>query len=166
MTKELVTYLAQYRGRHLLLDANLLLVLAIGMHDPIFIERHKRTKGEYRPSDFELIVDLIDFFGNTLSTPSVLTEVSNLLPQGGLPEGMKRSLLGRFAEVVRFLEERYMPSGELSTHDQFVVFGLTDIAVLEAAVARNCLIVTADARFASFLYANGIDAVSFNCCEN
>ncbi len=97
----------------------------------------------------------------TLTTPNVLTEVSNLLPQGGLTEGVKRSLLHRFAEAVRFLEERDAPSRALSVHAQFAAFGLTDIAILEAALAQNCLIVTTDARFAAHLDRNKIDVVSF-----
>jgi len=75
-------------------------------------------------------------------------------------------MLNRFAEVVRFLKERYVASRELSFREQFDVFGLTDIAVLEAALAQKCLIVTADLQLETYLAHNKVDVLGFRLLRN
>jgi len=161
MTSDLVEYLTKYRGRALLLDANLLVVFTVGLHEPYAITRHKRTKGDYEPDDYHLIVDLIEFFGEAVTTPNVLTEVSNLLAQRNLSKGFQQALFGSLAHVIAFLTEHYVSSKDIRSRDQFGAFGLTDIGILQIASAKKRLVVTADSGLATYLRTEEIAVENF-----
>lgn len=70
---------AQARGS-LFIDTNLLLVLLIGALDLGHVERFKRTK-PYTRNDDELLLAFIGEFERLITTPNILTEVSNLAGQ-------------------------------------------------------------------------------------
>jgi hypothetical protein len=160
MTSELAVLLSRYRGRGLLLDANLLLVLAIGQSNPLLIERHKKTKGEYIPEDHGLLLEVMASFSPLITTPHILTEVSNQLGQSSNP--LKYALFEGFAELIQLLVEHHIPSRKLAGHDHLAVFGLTDLGILEIATAEKCLAITADSRLADYLVRAGVDAIHYD----
>jgi rRNA-processing protein FCF1 len=161
MSVDLLRFLSQYLGRGLLFDANILLVLTIGLYDPLLIARHKRTREKYSPEDFGLILELIEFFQAIppFTTPQVMTEVSNLLAQSR--DEQARLLFSRLSDVIAVQQERYIPSERIASHEQFVAFGLTDIAIFEVASQNSVLVITDDARFADYLGRKEIDVVKF-----
>jgi hypothetical protein len=151
--------LSQYRGRSRLLDANLLLVLAIGRSDPLLIARHKKTKGEYTPEDYFLLCELIAFFAPCVTTPHVLTEVSNQLGQAAEP--LKHAVFEGFAFFLELLVEHHVPSRPLADHDRLADFGLTDVGIHELATKERSLVITADARLAAYLGSQTINVIDF-----
>ena len=160
MTSDLVEFLANYRGRGLLLDANLLLVFTIGLQRPMLIAKHKRTSGRYYPEDFGLLLDLMEFFDlSIVTTPHVLTEVSNLLRLS--PESLNRDLFKRLADVIVSHKEHQVPSHQIITSDHFADFGLTDLAILAIAAREKALVITDDARFADYLRRKHVDVAEF-----
>ena len=74
---------AQHVGKKLILDANLLLVLLIGIFNVGWLGKFKRVVG-YSGQDYDLLVQFLAAFPTLLTTPHILAEVSNLA--GGLPE--------------------------------------------------------------------------------
>ncbi len=70
----------------LLIDSNLLLLLFVGQYDPTRIQKFKRTD-QFTVGDYELLADYVEQFRELVTTPSILTEVSNLL--GQLPENLR-----------------------------------------------------------------------------
>lgn len=160
MTSELAALFRRYRGRGLFLDANLLVVLAIGRDDPNLIAHHKRTRGEYTPEDHRLLLEVIASVSPLLTTPHVLTEVSNLL--GQTPGVLRYVVYESFSALIDGLEELHIPGPELADHAQLAVFGLTDLAILQTAASRRCLVITDDAALADFLGRSGVDAIPFS----
>ena len=75
-----------YRWEGLLIDSNLLLLLFVGLRDRDRIQKFKRT-AQFTIRDFERLAAFIRRFKEVVTTPSILTEVSNLL--GQLPESLK-----------------------------------------------------------------------------
>lgn len=134
MTSGLAGFLGQYRGRGLLLDANLLLVLAIGQSDPLLIQ--------------------------IMTTPHILTEVSNQLGQSS--EALRSASFEGFAGLIHLLAEHHVPSRELVGHDHLAVFGLTDLGILRLATSQKCLIITADSALADYLMRAKLDAVPYD----
>jgi len=159
MTRDLERLLDEYRGQSLLLDANLLLVLIVGLSDPLLVAKHKKTKGEYNPEDLVLLVDLVHFFASSVTTPHLLTEVSNLLGQS--PAGLKKSLFDRFGGVIEAFTEHTIPSKVIAIQNHFAIFGLTDLGILEIASREKCLVVTDDSGFVNYLHQKQIDAFEF-----
>jgi hypothetical protein len=159
MTSEVAALLSPYRGRGLLLDANLLLVLAIGQTDPLLIERHKKTRGEYVSGDFDLLFDMIGAFAPCFTTPHILTEVSNQLGQGS--ETLRYALFQAFAALIPLLRERCTPCQDLANYNQFPVFGLTDMGILDLAQSERSLVISADSPLVAYLNRAGVDAIDF-----
>lgn len=159
MTSELAALLSPHHGRSLLLDANLLLVLAIGWSNPLLIERHKKTKGEYVAEDYDLLFELIGAFAPCITTPHILTEVSNQLGQASGP--LQYALFQSFAELIQLLIEHHAPSRELTFHDQFPVFGLTDLGILHLARSEKPLVISADSRLVAYLNSTGVNAIDY-----
>jgi len=146
------------RREGLLIDSNLLLLLFVGLYDRNRIARFKRT-AQFTIDDFELLVSFVKRFKKVVTTPSILTEVSNLL--GQLPDELKSSFYGYFAEAIRVLREQYTPSHALSNEKAFPKFGLTDTAILRAATG-NYLVLTDDFRLAQYLLSQDVDVINFN----
>ena len=159
MTRDLAAFLAQFHGRSLLLDANLLLVLAIGRSDPLLIARHKKTRGEYSEEDYNLLIELVGAFAPCITTPHILTEVSNQIGQISGP--LLRDVFQGFSELIQFLMEDHIPSREVAVHERFPDFGLTDLGILNTARRANSLVITADSTLAAFLCGAEIDALAY-----
>jgi len=113
----------------LMLDANLLVVLMVGLREPDQVGQHKRTRA-YSPEDFDLLKSLVDGADEVVVTTNVLTECSNLLRQTSEPAASE--LMQLLAMLIGQSEERYCPSLTASQHPDFPRLGLTDTAILES----------------------------------
>ena len=71
-----ISFIQQHRGKSALLDTNLLLVYVTGLSNPANLARLHHTR-QY-VGDFPLLSRLINHFRTLLTTPNILTEVSNL----------------------------------------------------------------------------------------
>ena len=147
-----------YSGKGLLIDSNLLLLFFVGLHDRTRIEKFKRT-AQFTIRDFERLAAFIRRFKEVVTTPSILTEVSNLL--GQLPEQLRYAFYEHFANGLKNLHEYYSPSRELGDEKGFRKFGLTDTAILHAASGKY-LVLTDDFRLAQYLLGRNVDVINFN----
>jgi hypothetical protein len=130
----------------------------IGRHDADQIERFKRTK-KYTRDDFALLGRVLTPFRVIVTTPNILTELSNLA--GQLSEPLRRDCLMTFAAIIAELEERYVTSTEIAGLDHSPRFGLTDGGVLRLAQDGR-LVLTDDFPLANSLQSIGRDVLNFN----
>ena len=147
-----------YRSKGLIIDSNLLLLFFVGLHDRTWIEKFKRT-AQFTVEDFELLVDFIRQFKEVVTTPSILTEVSNLL--GQLPDKLRYAFYAAIRQGLKNLDEHYTPSQGLGDEKAFPKFGLTDTAILQAASGKY-LVLTDDFRLAQYLLGQNVDVINFN----
>lgn len=131
--------LVEYRTKGVLVDANLLLLYIVGVYDPNWIERFKRTS-TFTVEDFELLDRFLGHFQTVATTPPVLTEVSNFL--GHLPKGPRRDCTELFRRLIPELDETHRPSEELCEHPYFRQFRLTDTGIAE--VSKDSYLVVTD----------------------
>jgi len=151
--------LDKYKAKGLLIDSNLLLLFLVGTFDLRLVGDGKFNKlSKYTEQDYLLLLRLRSVFKTAVTTPHVLTEVSNLACD--LPEVTKMRCLGQFCQTFDAMEELAMPSFEVARRAEFTFLGLTDAAI--AQVSDRFLIVSDDARFVGRLNANGMDALNFN----
>lgn len=149
---------AQYRGKGVLIDTNLLLLYLVGSYDRRRISRFKRTM-IFAAEDFDTLLAFLSHFNRVVTTPHILTEVSNLA--GQLPDNLKPAFYTLFAERLALMEESYMPGAQLSATALFPKIGLTDCGIME--LSRNqYLVLTDDFRLAGHLDSQGIDVINFN----
>jgi hypothetical protein len=154
--------LARYKGKSVLLDSNLLLVFLSGSIDPNLFGRFKRVSA-YTLKDYDLLVRLLGFFTILLTTPHILTEVSNLA--NSLPERIKPEWNRHFAALIASqqdtpgLRERWVPAAELALMSEFAAFGITDAAL--SALSVEALVVTEDYRLSGALRSQGVQVLNF-----
>jgi hypothetical protein len=154
--------LARYAGKSVLLDSNLLLVYLSGSIDPRLFGRFKRVSA-YTIKDYELLVRLLGFFSILLTTPHILTEVSNLA--NSLPEQFKPEWNQHFAMLIASqqdtpgLRERWMPATDLTQIPEFAALGIKDAAL--SALSLEALVVTEDYRLSGTLRSQAFTCSTF-----
>jgi rRNA-processing protein FCF1 len=136
-------------------DANLLLLLVVGLWNPRAIANQKRLSA-LTYDDFDLLRTFLGTFRKVVTTSYVLAEVSNL---AGSASGLSRiAIFGQLAGTIETLDERSLPAAELCTQPEFLAFGITDAALCR--LCRTMLLVTEDGRLAHHLHLRGFNALS------
>jgi len=138
-TTALFKLLARHRQSGVAIDSNLLLLLWIGSFDRSLIQRFKRTQ-KYTEADFDLLVSLMPRVRMLVTTPNVLTEVSNLA--GQLPEQMAEEFRVEMQRIVQQLNEQHFPCKLAVAENCFVSLGLTDSTL--TMLARNKVLILTD----------------------
>jgi hypothetical protein len=142
----------RYSQHGIIVDTNILLLYFIGNL------KHKRTS-QYLPTDYKLLLTLLKRFQNRIvTTPNILTEVSNLLGNCATPD--QKNLWSAFVSKISVLGEKYLDSKRISQTPMFSKFGLTDSAIIEL-VKDKYLVLTDDAMLFQYLEKNGIDVINF-----
>ncbi len=121
----------------LIVDANLLLLLIDGFTDRDRVGTFKRTK-EFSETDFDLVAQVVEYFAarlGVLTTPHMLTEVSNLI---GRPAEFRDTLAAFTYQV----EEHWDTGRQISKRPEFRTIGLTDAAILEINKELCCVLTT------------------------
>jgi hypothetical protein len=148
-------FLRKHRGKGAFLDANLLLVYAVGRWDRRLLGTFHHTK--QFEGDFEWIERLVlRWFAKIYTTPNVLTEVSNL---GGK---LGNSFFDELKTVVAQLVETHCPSVTGTQDKKFREVGLTDSIILAVGAANPSVVLTADFDLYCILRARQIDAININ----
>jgi hypothetical protein len=149
--------LAKYRQRSVLVDANLLILYLIGKLDPRIIPRFPRTQ-KYTAQDFEILSWFLEtFFRGLVTTPNILTEVSNLVTK--LSENERPSFFDQMKLSIATLDERYCPSRLASEDHHYRTLGLTDAAILSSNT--EILVLTDDLPLYQTLSSRGRDVINF-----
>jgi hypothetical protein len=147
-----------HAGRAVLLDANLLVLVAVGQFDPALVGRKRLDV--YTAADLPLLERLIAGFSRNLTTPHLLAELSNLADQC-VPRGRHREFRIFLREFIAQLDERWTRAEELCQSEEFSQLGLADAALCQLADERIALIYV-DAELCSVLWARGVQATNFN----
>jgi hypothetical protein len=126
--------------RTLVIDAELLVLLVVGIVSRSYISRHRRLHA-YTEADFDVLKELVADFTDVVVTPNTLTEASNLL--GYVNEPIRSHVFNAFKTFIQSVDEKYLESKLVSSQDEFIRLGLTDTALLCTAEADRVL-VTAD----------------------
>lgn len=156
------TYIAKLLQRHrrggVLLDTNLLLLYFVGLFDQKIIPTFKRTK-MFAKEDYSTLLGVLRHFKMVVTTPNILTEVSNL--SGQLPERLRLDYFETFAHGTTLLDEHYCSSSDISKMEELKRFGLTDAGIFRLAKG-NYLTITDDFRLSQYLQKKSIDVLNFN----
>ena len=147
------------RSKTLLLDTNLLLLLFIVGKDSSLIPKAK-TLSAFVEDDYDLLGDIINnSFNHLVTTPHIMTEVSNLL--GKERDHIRR--LGReaMAEFLSQCTEHTDSSVILVSEPEFNRIGLTDVAIAVAS-RLPAFVLTADLPVYLHVSSSGLEAENFN----
>ena len=143
--------------RALFIDANLIVLLVVGLVSRDLIGRHRRTR-EFAVEDYDRLRQAISRVGSIRVTPNTLTEASNLLGQHGEPQ--RSRLLRTLGALIEQSPETVVASAVAARHDVFPRLGLTDAALLDV-VSADAPLLTVDLDLHVAALASG-DEASFN----
>lgn len=152
--------IARYRNAGLLIDANLLIGLVVGLLDRKLIENNRATIRPFTDEDSDLLVAFVGRFTRLITTPHILTELSNL--SGKLPSHLheKVRLVIKGLVLSRLFEEN-VSAATLVGHALFTRFGVADTAI-HLIAPKKYLVLTDEFSLAQTLNARGVDVVNFN----
>lgn len=142
----------------MLVDTNILLLFFIGSYDARLITRFKRTS-QFTRRDYDLIVNFLAAFERRITTPHILTEVSNL--GGQLPQQNKYTFYRVYAALLAQLFEVQSAASDIVIQPVFPRLAPTDAAI-EYTARDRYLVLTDDAPLAGYLRGTGIAVVNFN----
>jgi rRNA-processing protein FCF1 len=148
--------LQAYGGVGVVVDTNLLLLLFLGSYDRKQIGMSRLAS--FSEKDFDILIKLLARFKRIVTTPNILTEVSNL--SNAISEGKRAAYFTSFASRLALLDEQHIVSAT-ALMSRWAKFGLTDAVI--AAIAKNrYLVLTDDFRLSQSLQSDGIDTLNFN----
>jgi hypothetical protein len=161
ISEALQQVLRKHRGRGALLDTNLLLLLFVGITDQKLIASFKRTSNVgFSIRDLELLKRIIQFLGGKVTTtPHILAETSNYVFQ--LKEPSRLVVLKNATRIVDGFSELYAEACKLTKRGEFMMHGLTDTGILEAA-KNGSLIISIDFDLVALAAKSNLGAVNFN----
>ncbi|MCX7112918.1 MAG: hypothetical protein NTX45_22935 [Proteobacteria bacterium] len=159
----------KYHQSGILVDTNLLLMLLIGIINKRLIGK-KRTE-KYTEKHYYILVDFIKDFRRLITTPHILTEVSNL--GGAILTGQdKENFFGLLRAPSLF---------DIKSTDEIVIernvsrqavevnhirqFGLTDSAIIKLCTTgsrRRPLLLSDDFELVRLVFSNKGKAINFN----
>ena len=143
----------------LFIDANLIVLLVVGLVGRNLIAQHRRTR-TFDVEDFERLTRAIQRVGSVRVTPNTLTEASNLLAQHREPQ--RSRLLLKLRALIEQSTEIVVASADAARLDVFPRLGLTDAALLEV-VSADAPLLTVDLDLYVAALASGDEAaINFN----
>ena len=153
MNDYLLKLIQKYRQKGLLVDTNILLLYIVGTVNVELIRNFRRT-AYFTESDFYNVSKFIDIFDVKITTPHILTEVSDLL-------GNRVELQIALGKYTQLMEERFLDSKQIVETETFLQFRLADAAITQTA-KNSYLVVTDDNPLFGYLVNQKIDTVNLD----
>ncbi|MEH2277747.1 MAG: PIN domain-containing protein [Nostoc sp.] len=151
----------RYHQKGILIDTNILLLYFVGTVNRERITRFNRTQ-QFIPEDYDLLLRIIGRFRKLVTTPNILTEVSNFVDKLVEPERSQCfAIFALFAQNVDMLDEYYVKSLDAVNTEKFFKFGLTDSGILTLSKGKY-LVLTDDFKLANYLLSVEVDVINFN----
>jgi len=157
LNSHLESLIVKHSQNGLLLDSNLLLLLFVGLFNRQRIGSFKRLNA-YTACDYDLLLFICRTFRRILTTPNILTEVSNL--SVAFDGDLAYDYFGSFAAQLTVLQEQYVASTMATSQGGFRRLGLTDSVIMVMA-ELPLLVITADLDLTIHLRSLGLDVVNF-----
>lgn len=127
------------KSTRLVVDANLLVLLVVGMKRPDLIGKDKHIK-DFSPSDYDLLCGALSGLSELLVTPNVVMECSNLIGDKE-SEAFARDSLRRLLESDEVLvSENYVRSVGAAQRNEYKYLGVADCANLCLLDKRTALL--------------------------
>lgn len=144
-------------SKEIAIDANLLVLLIVGLTKPEYISAHKALKA-YSIKDFNTLKSVLSAATNIIVNPNIMSEASNFLDRIGPPAHTE--IFKTFAQFCRQTPEIYIPSSTASKHPTFARLGLADVVMLNM-VETGATLLTVDLDLYLAALGAGRKAINF-----
>lgn len=143
----------------LVLDANLSILVAVGLTKRDYIPKHKRLQG-YDEIDFETVTRIIENSTKLVLTPNVLTETSNLINYIGEP--IRSEVMSVFGRIINSTVEKVIESRLAVQRPEYLRLGLTDAVLLALTQSLKGTLLTVDLGLYLAALDAGLEAINYN----
>jgi rRNA-processing protein FCF1 len=155
-------WLLQLVERHatsgIVIDTNILMLLFVGTTQRDLIPRFDRT-AQFAPEDYDILLQFLAPFSRLITTPNILTEVSNLSKK--LQGHVRSQYFTVFAATISDMREHYFESRKATQLGLLSRLGLADSATILLA-REGHLVLTDDHPLYQTLQSEGLAAINFN----
>lgn len=154
--------LQKYSKIGLIIDTNLLLLYLVGIYDVNLITNFKRT-AKYTSEDFNIIDNFLKYFNKVITTPYILSELSNLSLQ--IKEPKKKDYFIYLIKVLKqYYEEHIAKDTILDSRELYLLpqIGFTDLSIIEAVKKNEYLVFTDDFKLTGYLQSLKFDVINLN----
>jgi hypothetical protein len=112
MNEHLINLIRKYRKKGILVDTNLLLLYLVGLYDIEQIRDFKRTS-HFDTDDFSNTQEFIELFEVKITTPHILTEVSDFI-------GNREEFQAMLQLYINSSEEKFLSSSQVCLEARFL----------------------------------------------
>jgi hypothetical protein len=151
--------LSRYKARGILIDSSLLVVYLVGLFDRRHLINCRAIKSSFTTDEFKFLAQLVGQFDKVITTPHILTEVSNLA--GRLPQTVHVAFRRFFASVIFQFGEKNAAATDLAAAPEFTRFGIADTAIALIAPGQF-FVLTEEIALYSHLSSKGVDVMNFS----
>jgi hypothetical protein len=152
----LLALISKHARQGVLVDANLLFIYSVGILDPALISK---IDGSYSDADFVLLSAFLGRFDRIVTTPNIMTEVSNLASNRRKNIGVQLHGLLR-GDMLQILNERYVTSRVALLHSSCDSLGIADAATSVLGDEKH-LVLTNDLDLSLILASRNVDCINY-----
>lgn len=154
----------KHRRAGILIDTNLLLLLFVGLLDRSFIGGKRLEK--YTPEHFEALCRIAENFSTIITTPHILTEVSNLGAQTFTSSKKYQNEFFMMLQLIKLSEDGLALDERMVNRQSVDVsllsrFGLTDGAIAGLSGKESLLVLSDDFALVGSIQKRGGHAINF-----
>ena len=147
----------------LIVDTNILVLLAVGGASKAYIADHKNTRDHFNIDDFDLITLIIAGFSEILLVPHIAAEASNLVRQIGDPK--RKAIQTVLARWISLVLELPVASVIGCQREEYLNVGVTDAVILHlcrpAQIGISPTLLTIDSRLANHAGSLGYSVIDY-----
>lgn len=140
-----------------MLDTNILLLWLVGNVDATLLLTFKRVQS-CEERDIALLERLLRPFQRMITTPHILTEVSNFVDQS--PVHRRAKLVEALRDFIENHAEIFEAATELSSRSEFNLLRLSDTALI--SLSSNAVVITTDFHLSERIASQGGQAINFS----
>jgi hypothetical protein len=120
-----------------LVDTNLMLLLAVGSTNRSYIAKHKRLQA-YSAEDFDQLLAFVNGFSRLICCPNIWSEVSNFVRYIAHP--LSDEIAGTLTRLIERAEETYVSTRQAAARPEYRRLGISDAAMLQIAQSGGVLL--------------------------
>jgi len=134
------------------------------------IEKMNNNENGYSTKDFKLLSEIVDNYEKIMTTPHILTEISNLNKSKKRQKSLttRNLLFNRLKALIasNLVYENFVNITDIIKDSKFNKFGVTDIGILNQSKNSNIGVITDDSKFSGYLNNNQIPCINFKELRN
>lgn len=144
-----------------LIDTNLLVLLAVGLVDPNLISKHKKLNA-YTDQSFKILFGIFTSCRKILISSHIIAETSNLMTHGMYGELETNVFLALKGIIdLEVFHELHIQAEHITKNESYLKYGISDSGLLEL-IKEKIVLLTDDYRLSGYAESKGLDVLNFN----